>query len=112
MLDQIKKILCKLYEFNITYINFSLKVLFSIMLKVIWFFTDTIFGYSIFLFAFFYGFFGCTYGNCNLSHTLVAVFAITITTTVVETYILIKIRFSKAYLENILERKFIIDHLV
>jgi len=89
------------------------KFLFTIDVKLIYFFSDTLIGYVFYIFCIFYGFFGCTNsnGNCNITHGLAAVFVIFMIGLVIQTYALVKIPFTRAYLENLVGKDFLEKYL-
>lgn len=88
-----------------------MKITFKVQLKIIWFFTNTLIGYALFVFLFIYGFFGCLHGECMPSNSISALIATVIIYSTLELYILVKIPFTREYLENLLGKDFIIAHL-
>lgn len=91
--------------------NFYVKFLFKCDLKLISFFSDNLFGYIFYIFCIFYGFFGCQSENCNITHSLATIFVLTMIGLVLQTYILVKIPFTRDYLENLLGKNYIENHL-
>lgn len=87
------------------------KFLFTIDIKLIYFFSDTLVGYSFYIFCMFYGFFGCTNDNCNITHSLAAIFVVFMIGLVIQTYILVKIPFARDYLENLVGKDLLEKYL-
>ena len=81
--------------------NLINKFFFTIDIKLIYFFSDTLAGYIFYIFCIFYGFFGCTGDNCNITHSLAAIFVVFMIGLVIQTYALVKIPFTREYLENL-----------
>ena len=87
------------------------KFFFTIDMKLIYFFSDNPFGYAFYIFCIFYGFFGCTGDNCKMTHSLAAIFVVFMIGLVIQTYALVKIPFTREYLENLLGKDFIEKYL-
>ncbi len=87
------------------------KIYFSIDIKLIYFFSDTLPGYLFYLFCIFYGFFGCTGENCTITHSLAAIFVVIMIGLVIQTYILVKIPFTRKYLENLVGKDYLEKYL-
>jgi hypothetical protein len=87
------------------------KFFFIIDLKLIYFFSDTLVGYIFYIFCTFYGFFGCTGDNCRITHSLAAIFVVFMIGLVIQTYVLVKIPFTRHYLENLVSKDFIEKYL-
>lgn len=92
-------------------LNVIIKFLFVIDLKLIYFFSDTLVRYIFYIFCIFYGFFGCTNDNCNITHSLAAIFVVFMIGLVIQTYVLMKIPFTRAYLENLVGKDFLEKYL-
>ena len=56
-------------------------------------------------------FFGCTGDNCNITHGLAAIFVVFMMGLVIQTYILMKIPFTRKYFESLVKRDFIEKYL-
>ncbi len=83
-------------------INPVMKFLFQFDLRLVSFFSDNKAGYIFYLFCVLYGFFGCSGNNCTVSHFCAAIFVIFTATVTLQTYLLVQIPFTRAYLENLL----------
>ena len=92
-------------------INPIMKFLFQFDLRFISFFSDNIFGYIFYIFCVLYGFFGCSGNDCTFSHSYAAIFAVFTVSLTIQTYLLVKIPFTRAYLENLLGTAYIEKYL-
>lgn len=92
-------------------LNVIIKFFFVIDLKLIYFFSDTLVGYIFYIFCIFYGFFGCTNDNCNITHSLAAIFVVFMIGLTIQTYVLVKIPFTREYLKNLLGKDFLEKYL-
>ena len=99
----IKKLL-----YNLTH-NKAIELFVKFDLQLLRFFSDNIFGYSFYIFCLFYGFFGCNHdvNPCNITHSLAAIFVCFLSGLMVQTYILVKIPFTRQYLENLVGKQYI-----
>ena len=91
--------------------NVIIRFFFTIDIKLISFFSDNLAGYIFYIFCIFYGFFGCVGDNCNITHSLAAIFVVFMIGLVIQTYGLVKIPFTREYLENLVKKDFIEKHL-
>lgn len=96
---------------NLLATNSYTKFLFKCDLRIISFFADNLFNYAFYIFCIFYGFFGCISPNCVLTNSLAAIFVAFLIGLVIQTYILIKIPFTRAYLENLVSKNYIEKYL-
>lgn len=92
-------------------LNLIMKFFFTIEIKLIYFFADILPGYIFYIFCIFYGFFGCVGDNCNITHSLAAIFVIFMIGLVIQTYALVKIPFTHKYLEHLLNKDFLEKYL-
>lgn len=92
-------------------INPIMKFLFQFDLRFISFFSDNLFGYSFYIFCVVYGFFGCSGDSCTIPHSCAAIFAVFTVSLTIQTYLLVKIPFTRAYLENLLGATYIEKYL-
>jgi len=97
----VKSLVSKLFLNFLSTFHAINKFLFTIDIKLIYFFSNTLIGYIFYIFCIFYGFFGCTGDNCNIMHSLAAIFVVSMIGLVIQTYALVKIPFTRAYLENL-----------
>ena len=99
--------------FNLILYNNFIKNLFKIDLRLISFFSDNLFGYAFYLFCLIYGFFGCSSNdnNCTIFHSLAAIFVCCLIGLTIQTYALVKIPYTKAYLENLIGKNYIEQYL-
>lgn len=87
------------------------KFLFTIDVRLIYFFSDTLIGYVFYIFCIFYGFFGCQSENCKPTHLLAMLFALFMVGLMVQTYILLKIPYTRDYFENLVSKQYIEHYL-
>ena len=102
-----KNIFSKIFYMNTLYFKYY----FKFKLKFVWFFTDTIIGYCIYIFCMAYGVTGLSSNHNLVIKAQCSIFAITVVGLVIQTYILVKIPFTKQFLENWIGKQYIIDHL-
>jgi hypothetical protein len=91
--------------------NLYIKFFFKLDLKLVFFFSDTLIGYVFYIFCIFYGFFGCQSENCKPTHLLAMLFALFMVGLMVQTYILLKIPYTRDYFENLVSKQYIEHYL-
>jgi hypothetical protein len=96
---------------NMLFYNDILKILVKFDIRLLCFFSDNIFGYGFYLWCLFYGFFGCSRDDCTISHSLAALFVLFLFGLMLQTYILLKIPFTREYLENLVGQSYIEKYL-
>ena len=74
-------------------------------------FFSTKFGYGFYLWCILYGFFGCSNNECTIFHSLAAIFVLFLIGLMLQTYILLKIPFTRQYLENLVGQSYIEKYL-
>jgi hypothetical protein len=88
---------------------FKLSMIFDI--KLIYYFSSFFPGYLFYLFCIFYGFFGCSGENCHVTHGLACGFALFMVGLVIQTYLLLKIPYTRNFLENLIGKSYLIKYL-
>jgi hypothetical protein len=68
-------------------------------------------GYIFYIKCIFYGFFGCTNDNWSITHSLAAFFVLFMIGLVIQTYVLVKIPFTRGYLESLVKKDFLEKYL-
>lgn len=108
---KISSLLIFFTNFGKSVLDFYIKYLFLLQIKLVWFVGKTFIGYLLFVFCFFYGFFGWLPGEGQLSHLICMAFALFTISTTIELFILVKIPLSKKYLQRLLGEDFLVAHL-
>ena len=91
---------------NMLFYNDILRLLIKIDIRLLCFFSSK-FGYGFYLWCMVYAFFGCTGNECKISHSLAAIFVLFLIGLMLQTYILLKIPFTRQYLENLVRQSYI-----
>jgi hypothetical protein len=75
---------------------------------IVYYTMSTILGYSLYLFCFFYGFFGCnSIHNCNYSHGIAAIFVCYIIKLIIQFFLICKFQKSREYLYILVDERFV-----
>ncbi len=102
----------KSFSSKLLFIFHNLNRIFFVMdLQLIYFFADTVVGYFFYIFCIFYGFFGCTSDDCKITHSLAAIFVCFMIGLVIQTYIFVKIPFTRKYFESLVGKDYIEKYL-
>ena len=88
-----------------------LKLSFKLDLKLLYFFSDNLVGYLFYIFCIFYGFFGCQSENCDPTHLVAMLFSLFMMGLMIQTYILLKIPYTRDYLQNLVGKEYIEQYL-
>ena len=91
--------------------EYCLKVYFKFHIRLVHFFIETKVGFLFYVFCVFYGFFGHNQTPVPASNFFAALFALYILESSIELWILVKIPFSRKFLEKLLTRQYIIRYL-
>jgi len=93
------------------FIKFYVTLYFKLTIRLVHFFSKTYVGYSIYIFCFFYGFFGCHGTTCGLSHSLAGYFTFLMISLAFEIWILVKIPATRKFLDQLVGADYIIKYL-